>query len=91
MHLGTWLAPGPPQGSLVRDETRIYVPAKPSPDDARPIVRLQVQSQKPSAAMMKLALMRTATGRPRVTSAVEDKFIRVNGPSYCSPMLHRVQ
>src|SRR4029434_4347974 len=40
----------------------------------------QVQSRKPSNAMMKLALMRTGrprTGRPRVTSAAEDKFIRV--------------
>jgi hypothetical protein len=27
--------------------------------------------------MMKLALMRTATGRPRVTSAAEDMFIRI--------------
>ena len=38
---------------------------------------LQVQSQKPSSAMMKLALMRTATGMetPWVTSAAEDKFI----------------
>ena len=33
MHLATWLActaPGPPQESLVRDETRISLPAKPS-------------------------------------------------------------
>ena len=37
---------------------------------------LQVQSQKPSSAMMELALMRTATGigRPGVTSAAEDEF-----------------
>ena len=39
-----WLActaPGPPQESLVRDETRISLPAKPPRilDDARPIVR----------------------------------------------------
>ena len=38
-----WLArtaPGPPQDSLVRDETRTSLPTKPSPnpDDARPIV-----------------------------------------------------
>ena len=67
---------------------------------------LQVQSQNPSIAVMKRALMRTTTGqedpelpllqrirslelpvshedrhrkgRPRVTSAAEDKFIRVN-------------
>ena len=33
VHLATWLActvPGPPQESLVRDETRISLPAKPS-------------------------------------------------------------
>ena len=38
-----------------------------------------VQSQKPSSAMMELSLMRTShrKGRPRVTSAAEDKFIRV--------------
>ena len=33
MHLATWLArtaPGPPQESLVRDETRISLPPKPS-------------------------------------------------------------
>ena len=45
--LATWsacTAPGPPQESLVRDETRISLPAKPSltPDDARPIVRRPV-------------------------------------------------
>ena len=36
-----------------------------------------MQSQKPSSAMMKLALMRTATGKKknRVTSAAEDRFI----------------
>jgi hypothetical protein len=66
---------------------------------------MKVQSQKPSSAVMKLALMRTTTGkedtelpllqrmssleltgshedhhrtgRPRVTSAAEDKFISV--------------
>ena len=34
-------APSPPQESLVRDETRIYPPAKhsPNPDDAGLIVR----------------------------------------------------
>jgi hypothetical protein len=37
--------------------------------------------------MMKLALMRTATGKEH--PAVEDKFIRVNCTSNCS--LHRVQ
>ena len=46
---------------------------------------LQVQSQKASSAMMKLALMRTATGRPRVTSAAEDTFIRFTSLRNCSP------
>jgi hypothetical protein len=37
---------------------------------------LKVQSQKPSRATMKLALMRTVTGmEDRVTAAAEDKFI----------------
>ena len=37
---------------------------------------LKVQLQKPSSTMMKLALMRTATGKEDpVTSAAEDKFI----------------
>ena len=37
---------------------------------------LQVQSQKPSSAMMTLALMRTATGKEDIlTSTAEDKFI----------------
>jgi hypothetical protein len=36
-------------------------------------------------AMIKLALMRTATGKEEVTSAAEDMFIRVNCPSDCSP------
>jgi hypothetical protein len=44
---------------------------------------IQVQLQKPSSAMMKLALHRK--GSPRVTSAAEDKFIRVNYTSDCSP------
>jgi hypothetical protein len=35
---------------------------------------LQVQPQKPSSATMNLALMRTATGRPRVNSAAEDEL-----------------
>jgi hypothetical protein len=36
----------------------------------------RVQSQKPSSAMMKLALMRTATGKDNAEfSAAEDKFI----------------
>ena len=43
VHLATWLActaPGPPQESLVRDETRTSLPTKPSlhPDETRPIV-----------------------------------------------------
>jgi hypothetical protein len=36
--------------------------------------------------MMKLALMRTATGKEdRVTSAAEEQFIKVNSTSDCSP------
>ena len=44
----------------------------------------QVQSQKPSSATMKQAHMRTAPGRrPKVTSAAEDKFIRVTNLRNC--------
>ena len=49
---------------------------------------LEVQSQKPSSAMMKLALMRTATGQEDLeaeTSAVEDKFIRVTSLQKMQP------
>jgi transposase len=41
---------------------------------------------KPSSAMMKLSHEdRHRKGRPRVTSAAEDKFIRFNCTSDCSP------
>ena len=47
---------------------------------------LQVHSQKPSSAMMKLALMRTATVKEAPEfSAAEDKFIRVTSLRNCSP------
>ena len=47
---------------------------------------LQVQLQKPSSAMMKLALMRTSTGKEDpVTSVAEDKSIRVTSLRNCIP------
>ena len=51
---------------------------------------LQVQLQIPSSTIMKLVLMRTADrkGRPRVTSAAEDKVIRVTSLRNCSPHLN---
>jgi hypothetical protein len=47
----------------------------------------EVQSQKATIAMMKLAPTRTChrKGRPRVTSAAEEKFIRVTSLRNCSP------
>ena len=49
---------------------------------------LQVQSQKPSSAMMKLALMRTATGKedpelPLLQRISSLELIRVNCPNKC--------
>jgi hypothetical protein len=43
---------------------------------------LQGLSQTPSSVVMKLTL--SMTGRPRVTSAAEDKFIRVTSLRNCS-------
>jgi hypothetical protein len=47
---------------------------------------LKVQSQKPSSIIMKLAFMRThRNGRPIISFAAEDKFIRVTSLRNCSP------
>jgi hypothetical protein len=48
---------------------------------------LQEKSKKSSSAMMKLALIRTVTGKedPEILSAAEDKFIRGTCTSDCSP------
>jgi hypothetical protein len=43
-----------------------------------------VQSRKPSSIMLKLALMRTATGKED-PSAAENKFIRVYQPQKLQP------
>ena len=45
----------------------------------------KVQSQKPSSAMIKLALTKTTTGKDDPELPAEDKFIRVTSLRNCSP------
>ena len=88
-----WLAPtapGQPQESLVRDETRISLPgqALPNPDDARPIVLRP--TDLPGAAGYNRAWARSSTIEQAFKQHTNSKSVGSNPGSYVIIIISRI-